>query len=177
MARRIITYSTLGDNMKEVFSSAMTWGDLQPDLVSAGVRFEGLKAMTNPGQVTLESLQAELPEGEFQLFLMPQKVKSGYDDDELIDDDESEDTTAWEDEDWSVEDPESGNFIFKSKKDLAIARSKRAFSLLSKAIDALANVSKRPAIGRTALPTPTDPVLAALRAEAAKLQQNMDVFG
>jgi hypothetical protein len=177
MARRIITYSTLGDNMKEVFSSAMTWGDLQRDLATAGVRFEGLKAMTNPGQVTLESLQAALPEDEFQLFLMPQKVKSGYHDDELVAEyEDSEDTTGWEDEDWSIEDPESGNFVFKSKKDLAIARSRRAFSLLSKAIDTLANMSKRP-VGKSTLPTPTDPILAGLRAEAARLQQNMEVFG
>jgi len=162
--------------MKEVFSNATTWGDLQSDLASAGVRFEGLKAMTNPGQVTLESLQAELPEGEFQLFLMPQKVKSGYSDDELIDEDaDMEDTTGWEDEDWSEEDPDSGNFIFKSSKDLAIARAKRAFALLEKAIDVLTSTTKR--AGRAPLPTPTDPVLASLRAEAAKLQKNMEIFG
>lgn len=177
MARRIITYSTLGDNMKEVFSNAMTLGDLQPDLTSAGVRWEGMKLMTNPGQVTLESLQAELPEGEFQLFIMPQKVKSGYSDDELVDEYGDENATGWEEEDWSVEDPESGDFVFKSKKDLAIARSKRAFSLLSKAIDVLAGITNRTPNMREALPPPTDPILSSLRAEAAKLQKNMEVFG
>lgn len=175
MARRIITYSTLGDNMKEVISSAMTWGDLQPDLVAAGIRFEGLKAMTNPGQVTLESFQAELPEGEFQLFLMPQKVKSGYspeDDAECID----EEGITWEEEDWTIEDPE--HFCFVSHKDLAIARAKRAFALLAKSIDCLAGTVK-PGSRRAGapLPTPTDPVLASLRAEAAKLQRSMEVFG
>lgn len=181
MTRKIITYSTLGDNMKEVYSAAGTWGELQADLTRAGVRFEGLKAMTNPGQVTLEVPGSQLPEGEFQLFLMPQKVKSGYSDEELIavdDEDYDEcDVTGWEDEDWSVEDPESGNFVFKTAKDLAIARSKRAFSLLEKAINTLAASSTRTSGKKESLPTPADPILASLRAEAAKLQRNMEVFG
>ena len=149
-----------------------------PDLTRANVRFEGMKVMTNPGQVTLESPQAELPEGEFQLFIMPQKVKSGYRDADLISYDEDEDDSeaiSWEDEDWSVEDPESGNFLFKTERDLAIARSKRAFALLDKALEALTQVKSRPV---APLPgTSNDPILNSLRAEAAKLQKNMEIFG
>lgn len=176
MARRIITYSTLGDNMKEVISSATTWGELQPDLAAAGVRFEGLKAMTNPGQVTLESLQAELPNDDFQLFLMPQKVKSGYDIEEDSDLVDEEDGESWEDTDWTLDWENPEDHVFKSYKDLAIARAKKAFALLTKAIDCLSGMTKRSS-GRATPPIPLDPVLASLRAEAAKLQRNMEIFG
>lgn len=174
--RKIITYSTLGDNMKELYSAATNLGELQPDLTRAGIRFEGMKLMTNPGQVTLESLQAELPEGEFQLFIMPQKVKSGYCDDELVDECDI-DGTIWQDEDWSEQDPDSGDFVFRSYKDLAIARSKRAFALLSKAIDTLAGTSNNPTNKPDQGKVPQrDHVLDSLRAEAAKLQNNMQMF-
>jgi len=177
MARRIITYSTLGDNMKEVFSDATTWGDLQPDLTRAGVRFEGMKAMTNPGQVTLESLQAELPDGEFQLFIMPQKVKSGYDlieDQDLIDEEDGE---SWNETDWNLDYENPEEHIFKSYKDLAIARAKKAFALLEKSIGYLTGTINRP-VGKPGNAIPAeDPILASLRSEAAKLQKNMEIFG
>jgi hypothetical protein len=170
--RKVITYSTLGDNMKEVNSAATTWGELQVDLSRAGVRFEGLRAMTNPGQVTLESLQAELPQGEFQLFLMPQKVKSGYgfdeesEEDDMIDENEG---IVWDEVDWSTEDPEG--FIFRTSKDLAIARVKRAFYLLDKSIDYL--TSERPSAPKSAT---GDPMLQDLRKQAEALQRNMQMF-
>lgn len=169
--RKIVTYNTLGENMVEVYSSAMVWGELQPDLTRAGVRYEGLRAMTNPGQVTLESLQAELPEGEFQLFLMPQKVKSGWDEDdeEMIE----EDGIRWEDEDWTIYDPE--DFTFVSNKDLAIARSKRAFYLLGKAIETLSEQDNSHTPISTPL-APRDPILEKLKAQAAEMQRNMDMF-
>ena len=175
--RKIITYSTLGDNMKEVFSNARNLEELMPDLAQAGVRFEGMKLMTNPGQQTLESLQAELPQGEFQLFIMPQKVKSGYSDEELTAEYyDDEDTIGWEDEDWSEEDPDSGNFVFKSAKDLAIARAKRAFALLEKSVQYLTGHNNK-STSKISAPVPSDPILASLRESAEKLQRNMEIFG
>lgn len=171
MARRIITYSTLGDNMKEVFSSARTLGELQPELTAAGIRFDGMKLMTNPGQVTLESLQAELPEGEFQLFIMPQKVKSGTDDSYLIDE---EDGISWNSVDWTEESEIPEDYSFRSAKDLAIARSKKAFHYLNKAIEHFANTTSAPATG---VRKSGDPMLDNLRNQAAELQKNMNIFG
>ena len=173
MSRKVITYSTLGDNMKEVYSSATTWGELQGDLTRAGVRFDGMKVMTNPGQVTLESLQAELPEGEFQLFIMPQKVKSGTDDDDMIDE---EDGISWNDYDWSLDYENPEDYTFLTHKDLAIARAKKAFALLEKSINYLAGTVNRHNV-KSAPASTGDPVLASLRAEAEKLQRNMQVFG
>jgi hypothetical protein len=155
--------------MKEVYSAARTWGELQADLNSAGVRYEGMRVMTNPGQVTLESLQAELPQGEFQLFIMPQKVKSGYfadDDADMIDEHEGIDAS---DEDWSVEDPEG--YIFTSHKQLAIARSKRAFALLEKTIEYLTDSNNGPKPATKA--APRDPLMDSLREQARNLQNNM----
>lgn len=176
MARRIITYSTLGDNMKEIYSNATTLGALQPDLTSNGIRFEGMKLMTNPGQVTLESLQAELPEGEFQLFIMPNKVKSGNidEDDELVDDGVGE---SWNETDWTMEFENPEEHIFRSHEDLAIARAKKAFVLLEKSIQYLAGTKAGPK-SQPSMPTPSvDPFINSLRAEAAKLQKNLDMFG
>lgn len=172
--RRIITYSTLGDNMKEVFSSAETWGDLMPDLTRASIRFDGMKVMTNPGQVTLESLQAELPEGEFQLFIMPQKVKSGHGDSHLIDE---EDGIDWTEIDWTDETINPEDYVFATRKDLAMARAKKAFCYLEKAIEFLAgaqDVTNGPA---TSKPTSSnDPFINSLREEAEKLQKSLNVF-
>jgi hypothetical protein len=184
--RKIITYNTLGENMVEVNSSATVWGELQTDLTRAGVRFEGLRAMTNPGQVTLESLQAELPEGEFQLFLMSQKVKSGVWDEDEDDEDEddteyetddsgmidSEEGLGWTDEDWTTEDPEQ--YSFKTPRDLAIARSKRAFHLLGRAISVLIDGSEsNKSVEKV---KPSDPILNRLKAQAEELKRNMDMF-
>jgi hypothetical protein len=136
--------------------------------------------MTNPGQVTLESLQAELPEGDFQLFIMPQKVKSGYSDSELVDE-HDEDAIDWDDEDWSEEDPESGNFIFRTRKDLAIARYKRAIALFEKSIQEL--VGQNGPKGKPGNPQMNltksdrrDPILDSLREEALKLQRSLGMF-
>lgn len=167
MMRNITTYSTLGDNMKVIQSAATTLGELRPDLDAHGVRYQGMKLMTNPGQVTLESLQAQLPEGEFQLFLMPDKVKSGILGDEyMIDEEEG---IEWTDEDWSQSDPEE--FEFATGRDLAIARAKRALYLLDKAVSALAHAKSS-----NKSTSSSDPVLNNLRSEAARLQRNMEMF-
>lgn len=173
--RKIITYSTLGDNMKEVYSSAMTLGDLLPDLNEAGVRHEGMKLMTNPGQLTLESMGAQLPEGEFQLFIMPQKVKSGHlridEDTYMIDE---IDGINWEDVDWKNNSPEE--YEFKTVKDLMIARAKRAFALLEKSVEYLINTRSSDLHKNIGKPQSSDPILNNMREQAAKLQQSMNPF-
>jgi len=81
--RKVTIYSTIGNDMKEVMVSSMNWGDLQGELSRNGVNSNGMKAIIGDSQLTLESNQAELPMGDFTLFFMPQKVKSGaWNDDE-----------------------------------------------------------------------------------------------
>lgn len=75
--RKLTIYSTVGNDMKEVFVQSTLWGDLQGELAGKGINVNGMKAIIGDSQVTLESNQAVLPEGEFILFLMPGKVKSG----------------------------------------------------------------------------------------------------
>lgn len=75
--RKVKTFNTLGSNKKEFYSDAKTWGALQEDLKACDIAFEGMKVVVGASQVTLEFPEAELPGGDFMLFLLPQKVKSG----------------------------------------------------------------------------------------------------
>lgn len=85
--KTVLVYSTVGQNKKEVNTSATIWSALKSDLASAGVNTDGMSAVVGQTQVTLESADAQIPEGNFTLFLVPQKVKSGW----LIDDDDNTD--------------------------------------------------------------------------------------
>lgn len=173
--RKVITYSTLGENMKEVNSSATTWGELITDLNRAGIRTDGMRATEGETQVSFESAQAQLPDGDFSLFLMPAKVKSGYSipDEDLIDD---EDGITWNDIDWSDEDESINDYTFATPKDLALARAKKAMSLLERAFDTLGNM------GNTApsrVPAPerhVDPMIQRMREQAQQIQKNIDMF-
>lgn len=78
--RKVSIFSTLGNNEKHIMTNATIWGDLQVEIASHGIGSNGMKVVVGESQVTLESNQAELPAGDFTLFFMPQKVKSGYDD-------------------------------------------------------------------------------------------------
>ncbi len=75
--RNILIFSTTGQAGQTVESRAQTWGELQKDFDEKGIYYEGMKAVTSPGKVSLESPESELPEGNFTLFLMPKQTKSG----------------------------------------------------------------------------------------------------
>jgi len=73
--RKINTYSTLTNAPGSVMSDATTWGQLKLQL---GDLIQGdMKAVIKETKVTLENELATLPEGEFTVFLFPNKVKSG----------------------------------------------------------------------------------------------------
>jgi hypothetical protein len=74
--KKVLIYSTTGSNGKIVETEATEWAGLQTSLLAAGVSFEGMKAILD-SRVTLESSRAQLPTGDFTLFLMPLKTKSG----------------------------------------------------------------------------------------------------
>lgn len=173
--RKIITYSTLGENMKEINSSATTWGELQVDFARAGVSYEGMSAIEGESQVSFESSQARLPEGDFSVFLVPKKVKSGYEgsDDEYIDE---EDGIRWNDVNWSEDEEHPEDYTFASLRDLAAARAKKALALLNKAISTLVGESNRARPSQNNQPRTEDPALRAMREQAAQLQKNLDFF-
>ena len=77
---RIVTvYSTSGKTNVKIESGASTFGELTPQLRENGFNLDGMKAVVGETKVTLEADGAVLPEGEFKLFLMPLKTKSGAD--------------------------------------------------------------------------------------------------
>lgn len=175
MSRRVIVYSNIGDNVKEVMSSATVWEGLQSDLARAGIQFSGMRAVVGSTQVTLESSQAQLPDEDFDLFLMPQKVKSGYhnEDDEMIDDEEGE---GWEDTDWTEDDEFPEEHTFRSKKDLMMARAQKAQHYMNKIVEYLDDTNQELKKERVNLAKSLSPLERSLREQAAKIQQNLGMF-
>lgn len=162
--REVTSYSTLGGNQKTFRTSARVWRELQTDLTSNGVSFSGMKAVIGETQVTLESAEATLPEGDFTLFLTAQKVKSGNDD-YLIDEIGG---IRWNEIDWSDEEEEIIGYCFKSEKDLAIARLKRSVSYLNKVVEYLDSSTKT---------EPSRSGKSSKLAEMAKqIEANIDLF-
>lgn len=76
--RKVKVYST-AFGLKAIDSAATTWSELQDDLMTNNVTFNGMNAVENVGNTTLVLNEARLPEGEFVLMLTPQKTKSGND--------------------------------------------------------------------------------------------------
>ncbi len=76
--RKVKVYST-AFGLKAINSAATTWSELQDDLTTNNVTFNGMNAVENVGNTTLVLNEARLPEGEFVLMLTPQKTKSGSD--------------------------------------------------------------------------------------------------
>jgi len=77
MKKKVTIYTTAGVKDKVVETEATNWGGLQADLKRDNVNFNNMKAVEGNTRVTLESPQAQLPEGDFILFLMTKKNKSG----------------------------------------------------------------------------------------------------
>ncbi len=93
--RTIKIYSTLAQNLREVETAAMTYGDLCRDLSKAGIPYHGMTAAIGETSQGLISASSALLPGPQTIFLMPQEVKSGWEDDT----DDDEDTVEWIDED------------------------------------------------------------------------------
>lgn len=129
MSRRIVIYSTIGENYKEIQSNASTWGSLTEEFSAQGINWKGMKAVNGEDQHTYDSSEAILPDGEFSLFLMADKVKSGYDDDmDLVDE---FDGISWKDESWENDYNSPEDFSFRTREDLMMARAKKASHYLN----------------------------------------------
>jgi hypothetical protein len=162
MSRKITVHSTVGNNFKEIESSARTWGDLQRDLSAYGIAYTGMKAVVGENQNSLESSQAVLPDGEMTLFLVPNKVKSGSS--SLVD---WQDGIDWSAEEWDNEDNAIEEYCFKTERDLAIARAKKAAYYLTELANFLIINNKAAS---------NDPKVNNLQSMSDQIQKNLGIF-
>ncbi len=74
---RVVTVITTRGDKKKIEYTGTTWGDFKKVLEREGYSLGSMKALEGTTKRTLESNEALLPEGNFNLFLMPYKNKSG----------------------------------------------------------------------------------------------------
>lgn len=77
MAKVTVFSSVTGE--KTITSEAKDWGELKTDLRKAGINYSKMKAVIGETQNTMEIDESLTPEGDYTLFLMPTKTKSGMD--------------------------------------------------------------------------------------------------
>jgi hypothetical protein len=80
--RTIKVYSTVGAS-GEVVTNVGTLRELKPILISKGIDIAGMKLVVGETRNELSIDEAVLPDGDFKLYLMPQKTKSGGFEDDL----------------------------------------------------------------------------------------------
>lgn len=161
LLKTVLVYSTVGNNRKEVSTSAESWSELKAELNRQGVNVEGMKAVVGQTQVTLESPDAQVPGENFTLFLYPDKVKSGNffeDDDDDFEDDYSE-----------IEEAEDDYTQNDAVEDLTEARDR-----LTKVISYLSNPNFKL---ETATPVILDEATKALDEEARQIAAKMGIRG
>ena len=82
MTRKIKIYTTNG-MPGTIETNVSTLGELKPILRQREVNYEGMKLLIGETKNELSQDEAILPEGDFKLYLMPAKTKSGVDFDEM----------------------------------------------------------------------------------------------
>jgi hypothetical protein len=73
--RTVLVASSVSNKAKRVETSATTWEEFQGEI--SDLLTSGVDAIVKPGNYTLRN-DSTLPEGDFKLFLIPTKNKSGY---------------------------------------------------------------------------------------------------
>ncbi len=76
MTRKIKIYTTNG-MPGTIETNVSTLGELKPILRQREVNYEGMKLLIGETKNELSQDEAVLPEGDFKLYLMPAKTKSG----------------------------------------------------------------------------------------------------
>ena len=82
MTRKIKIYTTNG-MPGTIETNVSTLGELKPILRQREVNYEGMKLLIGETKNELSQDEAVLPEGDFKLYLMPAKTKSGIDFEEV----------------------------------------------------------------------------------------------
>jgi hypothetical protein len=76
-SRICIAASSAVNKSKRFSTSAQTWGELKGDSNLSGLISGNVEVILNPGSVTLSRDEAELPAGDFKLYIIPTKNKAG----------------------------------------------------------------------------------------------------
>ena len=82
MTRKIKIYTTNG-MPGTIETNVSTLGELKPILRQREVNYDDMKLLVGETKNELSRDEAILPEGDFKLYLMPAKTKSGVDFDEM----------------------------------------------------------------------------------------------
>lgn len=82
MTRKIKIYTTNG-MPGTIETNVSTLGELKPILRQREVNYDGMKLLVGETKNELSEDEAVLPEGDFKLYLMPAKTKSGVDFEEM----------------------------------------------------------------------------------------------
>lgn len=73
--RKVTVVSTQANERNEINSDATTWGALRNEI--SHLMTGEMKVTVRETRVDLSHEEAELPTGDFTIFLFPSKVKSG----------------------------------------------------------------------------------------------------
>lgn len=84
MTRKIKIYTTNG-MPGTIETNVSTLGELKPILRQREINYDDMKLLVGETKNELSQDEAILPEGDFKLYLMPAKTKSGVDFDEMED--------------------------------------------------------------------------------------------
>ena len=84
MTRKIKIYTTNG-MPGTIETNVSTLGELKPILRQREVNYDGMKLLVGETKNELSRDEAILPEGDFKLYLMPAKTKSGVDFEDMED--------------------------------------------------------------------------------------------
>ena len=82
MTRKIKIYTTAGIP-GTIETNVSTLGELKPLLRQREINYDGMKMLVGETKNELSVDEATLPTGDFKLYLMPAKTKSGVDLDEM----------------------------------------------------------------------------------------------
>jgi len=136
--RKIDIFNTQSDPpTREFQSSAKTWGQLKDELSAHGINTNGMTSIVGETDTTLDLSSAALPEGEFTLFLMPSKVKSGYEEEDY--DEDFDDDYEEEEEEEQYQEPKAA--ATPTRESLALEAKQLAQELVyfTGRVNALAN--------------------------------------
>lgn len=84
MTRKIKIYTTAGIP-GTIETNVSTLAELKPLLRQREINYDGMKMLVGETKNELSVDEATLPEGDFKLYLMPAKTKSGVDFEEMED--------------------------------------------------------------------------------------------
>ena len=82
MTRKIKIYTTAG-MPGTIETNVSTLGELKPLLRQREINYDGMKLLVGETKNELSVDEATLPTGDFKLYLMPAKTKSGVDFDDM----------------------------------------------------------------------------------------------